>query len=88
MEIVASEAKVQQESAKKQEEAPQNDASITVNSVFDELPHIEKSLSGSYTITKRVMDVKGENVIDNVTVKTADGKEHHFRFIIKSKFGQ
>ena len=88
LEIVASEAKVQQESAKKQEEAPQNDASITVNSVFDELPHIEKSLSGSYTITKRVMDVKGENVIDNVTVKTADGKEHHFRFIIKSKFGQ
>ncbi len=88
LEIVASSAKAQQEAIKSQAENAKADDSLSVSSIFDELPYIEKSISGPYTITKRVMDVKGENVVDNVTVKSADGKEHHFRFIIRSKFEQ
>lgn len=86
LEIVASDVIDKNKTDSKQEIA--NNSPISVKSIFDELPCIEKSVSGSYTIVKRVMDVKGENVVDNVTVKTADGKEHNFQFVILPKLGQ
>lgn len=88
LEIVSSNAKAQKKSAQNAEIASQANAPLSVKSIFDEIPHIEKSISGSYTITKRVMDIKGENVVDNVTVKTTDGREHNFQFIIQPKFEQ
>lgn len=90
LEIVTSNAKTQQEAMPNQEEEGYKaDTPLLVNSIFDELPYIEGALSGStYTITKRIMDIKGENIIDNVIVKSVDGKEHNFHFIIQPKFEQ
>ncbi|MGM9992046.1 MAG: S41 family peptidase [Candidatus Bruticola sp.] len=65
-----------------------SDRTILINSIFDEVPYLEKysDESGTYNIVKRTVNVEGDKVVDCVVVKAADGQEHTLKFAIIPKF--
>ena len=82
LEILA--AQVKEEETKTQEQAPSEDGSLPVSSLFDEEEYLERAFKdkGGYQIVQRTTKLTEEGVVEHLTVTAGDGSKHQFQFKI------
>ena len=77
-------AQVKEEETKTQEQAPSEDGSLPVSSLFDEEEYLERAFKdkGGYQIVQRTTKLTEEGVVEHLTVTEGDGSKHQFQFKI------